>query len=121
YRAKSDGRGTFRFFEPVMDLQMQTRRIMEQDLRKALPSGEFELHYQPVVNLASKEISGFEALIRWNHPSKGMISPADFIPLAEEIGFSSRWASGSSGRPAPPPRNGPTSFTSPSIFRRSSF
>jgi diguanylate cyclase (GGDEF)-like protein len=87
YRAKSDGRGTFRFFEPVMDLQMQTRRILEQDLRKALPSGEFELHYQPVVNLASKEISGFEALIRWNHPSKGMISPADFIPLAEEIGF----------------------------------
>jgi diguanylate cyclase (GGDEF)-like protein len=87
YRAKSDGRGTFRFFEPVMDLQMQTRRIMEQDLRKALPAGEFVLHYQPVVNLASKEISGFEALIRWNHPSKGMISPADFIPLAEEIGF----------------------------------
>ena len=87
YRAKSDGRGTFRFFEPVMDLQMQTRRVMEQDLRKALPSGEFELHYQPVVNLASKDISGFEALIRWNHPIKGMISPADFIPLAEEIGF----------------------------------
>jgi len=87
YRAKSDGRGTFRFFEPVMDLQMQTRRILEQDLRKALPSGEFELYYQPVVNLASKEISGFEALIRWNHPGKGMISPADFIPLAEEIGF----------------------------------
>ena len=87
YRAKGDGRGTFRFFEPVMDLQMQTRRIMEQDLRKALPAGEFELHYQPVVNLASNEISGFEALIRWNHPSKGMISPAAFIPLAEEIGF----------------------------------
>ncbi|KRR24705.1 diguanylate cyclase [Bradyrhizobium lablabi] len=87
YRAKSDGRGTFRFFEPAMDLQMQTRRIMEQDLRKALPAGEFELHYQPVVNLASKEISGFEALIRWNHPAKGLISPATFIPLAEEIGF----------------------------------
>ncbi|MCA6115329.1 EAL domain-containing protein [Bradyrhizobium sp. WSM 1738] len=87
YRAKSDGRGTFRFFEPAMDLQMQTRRVMEQDLRKALPGGEFELHYQPVVNLASKEISGFEALIRWNHPTKGMISPATFIPLAEEIGF----------------------------------
>jgi diguanylate cyclase (GGDEF)-like protein len=87
YRAKGDGRGTFRFFEPVMDLQMQTRRVMEQDLRKALPSGEFELHYQPVVNLASNEISGFEALIRWNHPTKGMISPAAFIPLAEEIGF----------------------------------
>ncbi|MEH2504411.1 diguanylate cyclase (GGDEF)-like protein/PAS domain S-box-containing protein [Bradyrhizobium sp. AZCC 1578] len=87
YRAKSDGRSTFRFFEPAMDLQMQTRRILEQDLRKALPAGEFELHYQPVVNLASKEISGFEALIRWNHPTKGMISPAAFIPLAEEIGF----------------------------------
>jgi len=87
YRAKGDGRGTFRFFEPVMDLQMQTRRVMEQDLRKALPSGEFELHYQPVVNLASNRISGFEALIRWNHPTKGMISPAAFIPLAEEIGF----------------------------------
>jgi diguanylate cyclase (GGDEF)-like protein len=87
YRAKSEGRGTFRFFELAMDLQMQTRRIMEQDLRKALPGGEFELHYQPVVNLASNEISGFEALIRWNHPIRGMISPASFIPLAEEIGF----------------------------------
>jgi diguanylate cyclase (GGDEF)-like protein len=87
YRAKGDGRGTFRFFEPAMDLQMQTRRIMEQDLRKALHAGEFELYYQPVVNLASNEISGFEALIRWNHPERGMISPATFIPLAEEIGF----------------------------------
>jgi diguanylate cyclase (GGDEF)-like protein len=87
YRAKGDGRGTFRFFEPVMDLQMQTRRIMEQDLRSALPAGEFELYYQPVVNLASNEISGFEALIRWNHPRQGMVAPAAFIPLAEEIGF----------------------------------
>jgi diguanylate cyclase (GGDEF)-like protein len=87
YRAKGDGRGTFRFFEPVMDLQMQTRRIMEQDLRKALPAGEFELYYQPVVNLASSEISGFEALIRWNHPKQGLVAPATFIPLAEEIGF----------------------------------
>src|ERR1700674_233231 len=87
YRAKGDGRGTFRFFEPAMDLQMQTRRIMEQDLRKALPAGEFELYYQPVVNLASNDISGFEALIRWNHPEKGMVAPAIFIPLAEEIGF----------------------------------
>jgi predicted signal transduction protein with EAL and GGDEF domain len=87
YRAKGDGRGTFRFFESAMDLQMQTRRVMEQDLRRALPAGEFELYYQPVVNLASSEISGFEALIRWNHPVKGMIAPASFIPLAEEIGF----------------------------------
>jgi diguanylate cyclase (GGDEF)-like protein len=87
YRAKGDGRGTFRFFEPVMDLQMQTRRIMEQDLRKALPAGEFELYYQPVVNLASHTVSGFEALIRWNHPQRGLVSPGTFIPLAEEIGF----------------------------------
>jgi diguanylate cyclase (GGDEF)-like protein len=87
YRAKGDGRGTFRFFEPAMDLQMQTRRIMEQELRRALPAGEFELYYQPVVNLVSNEISGFEALLRWNHPTQGMIAPATFIPLAEEIGF----------------------------------
>jgi diguanylate cyclase (GGDEF)-like protein/PAS domain S-box-containing protein len=87
YRAKGDGRGTFRFFEPAMDEQMQTRRIMEQDLRKALPAGEFELYYQPVVNLESSEISGFEALIRWNHPERGLVPPVDFIPLAEEIGF----------------------------------
>ena len=87
YRAKGDGRGTLRFFEPAMDLQMQTRRIMERDLRKALPSGEFELYYQPVVNLVNSEISGFEALIRWNHPENGLVSPATFIPLAEEIGF----------------------------------
>src|SRR5260370_13765729 len=66
---------------------MQTRRIIEQDLRKALPAEEFELYYQPVVNLASNEISGFEALIRWNHPLRGMVAPSSFIPLAEEIGF----------------------------------
>jgi diguanylate cyclase (GGDEF)-like protein len=87
YRAKGGGRGTFRFFEPVMDQQMQTRRIMEQDLRKALPAGEFELYYQAVVSLVSNEISGFEALIRWNHPKQGMVAPDKFIPLAEEIGF----------------------------------
>jgi predicted signal transduction protein with EAL and GGDEF domain len=87
YRAKGDGRGTFRFFEPAMDEQMQTRRIMEQDLRKALSAGEFELYYQPVVSLESNKISGFEALIRWNHPEQGLVAPATFIPLAEEIGF----------------------------------
>jgi diguanylate cyclase (GGDEF)-like protein/PAS domain S-box-containing protein len=87
YRAKGDGRGTFRFFEPAMDEQMQARRIMEQDLRKALPAGEFKLYYQPVVNLESSEISGFEALLRWNHPERGQVPPATFIPLAEEIGF----------------------------------
>jgi len=87
YRAKGDGRGTFRFFEPAMDEQMQTRRVMEQDLRKGLPAGEFELYYQPVVNLESNDISGFEALLRWNHPEHGQVQPSTFIPLAEEIGF----------------------------------
>lgn len=87
YRSKGQGRGVCRFFEPEMDEQMQTRRVMENDLRKALISGEFELHYQPVVNLNSNEVSGVEALIRWHHPEKGMISPGEFIPLAEENGF----------------------------------
>jgi diguanylate cyclase (GGDEF)-like protein len=87
YRAKGDGRGTFRFFEAGMDLQMQARRILEQDLRKALPAGEFELYYQPIVSLSNNAISGFEALIRWNHPTRGIMAPNAFIPLAEEIGF----------------------------------
>jgi diguanylate cyclase (GGDEF)-like protein len=87
YRAKEGGRGTFRLFEPDMDLRMQARRATEQDLRKALPAGEFELYYQPVVNLANNEMTGLEALIRWNHPERGLIAPNAFIPLAEEIGF----------------------------------
>ena len=87
YRAKGDGRGTYRFFEPEMNAQMQQRRGMEYDLRKALGAGEFELHYQPVVHLESNKISGFEALVRWHHPQKGMIAPDQFIRLAEEIGF----------------------------------
>ena len=87
YRAKADGRGTFRFFEPEMDLQMQARRVMEQDLRQALPAGEFELYYQPIVDLTSNDICGFEALIRWNHPARGLVAPNAFIPLAEEIGL----------------------------------
>src|SRR5581483_10461754 len=87
YRAKGDGRGTYRFFEREMDAQMQVRRSTENDLRKALAAGEFELHYQPVVNLASDEVSGFEALVRWRHPEKGVVAPGAFIPLAEEIGM----------------------------------
>jgi predicted signal transduction protein with EAL and GGDEF domain len=87
YRAKSDGRGAFSFFEASMDARMQERRSMEYDLRKALVAGEFELHYQPIVNLDTSKISGFEALIRWRHPERGIVAPAAFIPLAEEIGF----------------------------------
>ena len=87
YRAKSDGRGAFRFFEPEMDARMQTRRVLELDLRQALAAGEFELHYQPLVTVATARITGFEALIRWNHPTRGLVPPMEFIPLAEEIGL----------------------------------
>ncbi|PDT65800.1 GGDEF domain-containing protein [Bradyrhizobium ottawaense] len=87
YRAKEDGRGTHRFFEREMDYQAQRRRELELDLRRAFADSEFELHYQPLVDIASDKISGFEALLRWRHPEKGMISPAEFIPLAEEIGL----------------------------------
>jgi diguanylate cyclase (GGDEF)-like protein/PAS domain S-box-containing protein len=87
YRAKQDGRGVHRFFEREMDLQAQKRREMELDLRHAFTNGEFELHYQPLVDIWSDKISGFESLLRWRHPDKGMISPAEFIPVAEDIGL----------------------------------
>ncbi len=87
YRAKLDGRGTFRFFEPEMDARMQARRRLELDLRQALARREFQLHYQPQLNLESNRLTGCEALLRWRHPERGMIPPLDFIPLAEEIGL----------------------------------
>lgn len=87
YRAKSEGGGVHRFFEKEMDRQAQRRRDMELDLRRALINGEFELHYQPLVDLTEDRITGFESLLRWRHPVKGMISPAEFIPVAEDIGL----------------------------------
>jgi diguanylate cyclase (GGDEF)-like protein/PAS domain S-box-containing protein len=87
YRAKSEGRGTYRFFQPEMDQRMQARRKLEGDLRSALIKGEFTLHYQPLVNVERDEICGLEALLRWTHPERGNIPPADFIPLAEETGL----------------------------------
>jgi diguanylate cyclase (GGDEF)-like protein/PAS domain S-box-containing protein len=87
YRAKSSGRGSYHFFQPEMDAQMQARHALEIDLRKAVLAGEFEVYYQPIVNLESGTISGFEALARWNHPQRGVITPDDFIPVAEEIGL----------------------------------
>ena len=87
YSAKSGGRGSFRFFEPELDQLMHARRNLERDMREALAKGEFELHYQPIINAASGEPSGFEALLRWHHPQRGLIMPAEFIPLAEETGF----------------------------------
>jgi diguanylate cyclase (GGDEF)-like protein len=87
YRAKEDGRGAYRFFEPEMDARMQRRRALELDLRRALALNQFEVHYQPLLNLENNEISGFEALVRWRHPERGMVQPNDFIPLAEETGL----------------------------------
>jgi diguanylate cyclase (GGDEF)-like protein len=87
YRAKEDGRGTYRFFESEMDAKMQARRRLELDLRKALAVGEFEVFYQPQINLSTNAVSGFEALLRWRHPERGLVPPGEFIPLAEEIGL----------------------------------
>jgi diguanylate cyclase (GGDEF)-like protein len=87
YRAKGEGRARFHFFEMEMDVKAQTRRLLELDLRKAIGSGEFELFYQPIVNLAENRITGFEALLRWNHPTRGRVPPNEFIPLAEETGL----------------------------------
>ena len=87
HRAKAEGGGACRFFEPDMDARMQARHALERDLRKALGNGEFELYYQPLINLEAEKISGFEALIRWHHPERGMVSPVEFIPIAEETGL----------------------------------
>ena len=87
YHAKEAGRSTWSFFEPHMDARALARRSLEIDLRKALALREFELHYQPQVDLETDSIVGFEALLRWRHPERGLVSPADFIPLAEEIGL----------------------------------
>ena len=87
YRAKQDGHGTYLFFEPAMDRQIQERRQLEQDLRRAITRGEFVVYYQPLFECEAKTVSGFEALLRWQHPSRGMISPSEFIPLAEECGL----------------------------------
>jgi diguanylate cyclase (GGDEF)-like protein len=84
-QAKQDGRATYRFFAPAMNDLMQERHRLEVDLRRALALREFALVYQPQVNLKSMRVNGFEALLRWHNPARGIVSPADFIPLAEEI------------------------------------
>ncbi len=94
YRAKSDGRGTFRFFEQEMDLKAQARRMMELALRLAISRNELELHYQPLVDAHTSQIMGAEALLRWNMSGQGYVSPAEFVPLAEDsglIGDIGRW------------------------------
>ncbi|PVB62338.1 GGDEF domain-containing protein [Labrenzia sp. 011] len=87
YRAKEDGRNTYRFFEADMGTAVKDRRELITDLRNAVGNGELELYFQPQYCLKSDTISGFEALVRWNHPGRGLVSPADFIPLAEDTGL----------------------------------
>ena len=87
YRAKQDGRGVFRFFEPALDAAARRRRQIELDLREAMRSGQLRLDYQPIVDLKTDEISGFEALMRWEHPERGAIHPVEFIPVAEDTGL----------------------------------
>jgi diguanylate cyclase (GGDEF)-like protein/PAS domain S-box-containing protein len=88
YAAKSAGRRTFRFFKAAMDAQVRARRCLEMDLRQAMAEGTgLEVYYQPCLGLESDEITGCEALLRWRHPKRGMVSPAEFIPIAEESGL----------------------------------
>jgi len=87
YAAKYDGRGTYRMFDPEMDAIVQVRRALERDMRTALAQDGFKLFYQPLVNLQTKKVTAFEALMRWNHPERGMVPPSEFIPVAEEIGL----------------------------------
>jgi len=87
YRAKADGRGTWRFFEPEMDTSIRARRALGNDLRDALARGEFKLLFQPVYDLKRERVGSFEALLRWQHPVRGVVPPLEFIPIAEELGF----------------------------------
>lgn len=87
YDAKASGRRTFRFFDPALDARAKARRLLELDLRQAVAERGFEIHYQPVVDLHSGRIAGCEALLRWRHPERGFVSPAEFIPVAEDIGL----------------------------------
>lgn len=92
YQAKNDGRGIYRFFAPEMDRRARARRLMEVELRqisteRGFAEGGFEVHYQPLVRLRDGAVTGCEALLRWRHPDRGMISPVDFIPVAEETGL----------------------------------
>jgi diguanylate cyclase (GGDEF)-like protein/PAS domain S-box-containing protein len=87
YRAKADGRNAFRFYDPSMDHHLEEKRALELSVRNALARGQFEVHYQPFVTVQSERICGFEALVRWRHPERGLLPPSEFIHVAEEAGF----------------------------------
>ncbi len=87
YRAKAEGRNTYRVFSPAMDTAVAERRDLESDLRRAIANDELSLHYQPQVTTGGRDLVGFEALVRWSHPVRGMVPPSVFVPLAEESGL----------------------------------
>jgi predicted signal transduction protein with EAL and GGDEF domain len=87
YAAKAAGRGKHRLYEPAMHSEAAERQLLENDLRQAIERGELSVHYQPIVRTAGEEVSGFESLVRWQHPTRGAISPSKFVPLAEEAGL----------------------------------
>jgi diguanylate cyclase (GGDEF)-like protein len=87
YRAKDDGRGVYRFFEPQMAVKAEMRRSLELDLREAVARSDFQLYYQPVIDLKARRVTGFEALMRWNHRERGFVPPVEFISLAEDTGL----------------------------------
>jgi diguanylate cyclase (GGDEF)-like protein/PAS domain S-box-containing protein len=87
YIAKAEGKGAYRVFEPVMHERVLARLELRSDLQRALSAGEFELHYQPLVRLCDNAVTGVEALLRWRHPTRGLIEPDDFVPFAEETGL----------------------------------
>ena len=87
YCSKGEGRGRYKFFEEEMDARVQSRHSLERDLRSALSANQFELYFQPLIDLQANSISVFEALLRWNHPVRGRVPPSEFIPIAEEIGL----------------------------------
>ena len=86
YAAKQQGKGAVRFFEPAMQSEAAGRAALERELGSALTRGEFELHYQPIVELATERLKGVEALLRWRHPDRGLLAPADFLQIAEDSG-----------------------------------
>ena len=108
YKAKADGRSAYRFFEPDMDARVRTRRKLEADLRNAVANGEFELFYQPVVNVQDDAVVGLEALLRWHHPERGMIAPAEFVAVAEETGLIIPLGEMGAEAGVPMPQTGPT-------------
>ncbi|MGH2736396.1 MAG: putative bifunctional diguanylate cyclase/phosphodiesterase, partial [Actinomycetota bacterium] len=87
YRAKLGGKGSYEIFEPSMHMRALERMSLEADLRRAVEEGEFELHYQPILELGTRRVSGVEALLRWHHPTRGLVPPLEFIPVAESTGL----------------------------------